>query len=117
MAVVTALPGFLDWLIGIPATSRARQHGLTHMALNMAALVLFVINAAVHVGQWASASPDRIWGFILALFGVGCTVCAGFFGWTMIQRDHVGIDLTPEQARLEPVTSAGEHGARTYAVG
>jgi hypothetical protein len=37
---------------------------------------------------------------VLALVGVGCTVAAGFFGWTMIQTDHVGVDLTPEQQRL-----------------
>jgi hypothetical protein len=28
-------------------------------------------------------------------------VGAGFFGWTMIQNDHVGVELTPEQERLE----------------
>jgi hypothetical protein len=29
------------------------------------------------------------------------TVAAGYFGWTMIQNDHVGVALTPEQERLE----------------
>jgi uncharacterized membrane protein len=117
MAVVTALPGFLDWLLGVPAAIPARQHGLTHMVLNVAALVLFLINALVHVGQWAAVNPDRAWGFILALLGVGCTVAAGFFGWTMIQHDHVGIELTPEQARLEPSSGMEEPGARPLATG
>jgi hypothetical protein len=40
-------------------------------------------------------------GIILALLSVLCTVGAGYFGWTMIQTDHVGVELTPEQERLE----------------
>jgi uncharacterized membrane protein len=101
MAAVTALPGFLDWAIGIPNASPAKAHGLNHMLLNVAALILFVINAIIHTGQFLSATPEGGWGFVLALVGVGCTVAAGFFGWTMIQTDHVGVDLTPEQQRLE----------------
>jgi uncharacterized membrane protein len=39
MAAVTALPGFLDWAIGIPNASPAKAHGLNHMLLNVAALI------------------------------------------------------------------------------
>jgi hypothetical protein len=38
----------------------------------------------------------------------------------MVQHDHVGIMLTPEQARLEPASSRGEMGEagdRPFAVG
>jgi uncharacterized membrane protein len=117
MAVVAAVPGFLDWALGVPAGSAAKRHGQTHLALNVVALLLFLINAVVHVGQFSDASPDRAWGFILALVGVGCTVAAGFFGWTMIQNDHVGIELTPAQARLEPLATMPEAGDRPLATG
>ncbi|MCA1555029.1 MAG: hypothetical protein LC737_11710 [Chloroflexi bacterium] len=30
------------------------------------------------------------------------TVGAGFFGWTLIQNHHVGVEPTPEQQGLEP---------------
>src|ERR687886_29215 len=43
MAVVAALPGFLDWLVGIPRGSDASRTGLIHMGLNVTALVLFVV--------------------------------------------------------------------------
>jgi len=63
-----------------------------------------IINAVAHAGQWTSAHPDTGGGIILilALLGVVRTVGAGFCGWTMIQTDHGGIKLTPEQERLEP---------------
>jgi hypothetical protein len=30
------------------------------------------------------------------------TIFAGFFGWEMVQKHHVGIDLKPGQNALEP---------------
>lgn len=93
MAVITALPGFIDWAIGIPRDTPAKAHGQTHMLLNVGALVLFLINAIINTGQFLSSSPERVGGFVLALLGVICTVGAGFFGWTMIQNDHVGVDM------------------------
>ena len=101
MAALAAVPGFVDWAMGIPNDSPAKGHGLRHMLLNVIALVLFIINAVVHASQWNAAHPDKAWGIVLAVVGVLCTVGAGFFGWTMIQDDHVGIALSPEQERLE----------------
>jgi uncharacterized membrane protein len=102
MAAITALPGFIDWAVGIPNGTQAKSHGLTHMLLNVTALVLFIINALIHTGSWKNPSGE-VSGIILALLGVLCTVGAGYFGWTMIQTDHVGVKLTPEQERLEAV--------------
>jgi len=100
MAGLAALPGFIDWAVGIPSESPAKGHGLSHMLLNVTALVIFIINAIVHTGDWKHPSGTGS-GIILALLGVLCTVAAGYFGWTMIQNDHVGVALTPEQERLE----------------
>lgn len=97
---VTALPGFIDWAVGIPSGVPAKSHGLTHMLLNVTALVVFIINALIHTGNWTTPTGEAS-GIILALLGVLCTVGAGYFGWIMIQTDHVGVVLTPEQERLE----------------
>jgi uncharacterized membrane protein len=102
MAAVAALPGFVDWALGIPNDVPAKAHGLRHMVLNVSALVLFVVNAVVHVGQWNAAHPEKVWGIVLPALGVACTIGAGFFGWMMVQDDHVGIELAPEQVQLEP---------------
>ncbi len=100
MAAITALPGFVDWAVGIPSGTAAKSHGLTHMLLNVTALVIFIINAIIHTGNWKHPSGTGS-GLILALLGVLLTVGAGFYGWTMIQNDHVGVELNPEQERLE----------------
>lgn len=102
MAVLAALPGFLDWAFGVPARSVAKDHGLRHLLLNVSALVLFIITGIINLPQWAAANPEKTWGIVLPLVGVVCTVVAGYYGWTMIQNDHVGVALSPEQARLEP---------------
>jgi len=100
MAAITALPGFVDWAVGIPGGTPAKSHGLTHMLLNVGALVIFIVNAVIHTGNWMHPSGTGS-GLILALIGVLLTIGAGFFGWTMIQNDHVGVALSPEQERLE----------------
>jgi uncharacterized membrane protein len=102
MAVIIALFGFLDWAIGIPGGTAAKGDGLKHMALNVIALVLFVINLVVYLGQWVVPPSSALLGVILSLIGVLVTVGAGFYGWTLIQFHHVGVELTLEQGRLEP---------------
>ncbi len=117
MALVTAVPGFIDWFTGVPNGTPARSHGFTHMLLNVSALVIFAINLLFNVGQWTAAHPSSLVADILSLVGVLITVGAGFFGWTMIQNDHVGVDLKPEQLRYEPqgarAAEEERHAART----
>jgi uncharacterized membrane protein len=92
MAVIAALPGLVDWATGIPEGTAAKRHGAIHMALNVTALVLMAMNAAVHLDRWSpTIHPHSLIGFILSLLAVGCTVVAGHFGWTMVQNDRVGV--------------------------
>ena len=46
-------------------------------------------------------------GIALSLVGVLCTVGAGFFGWTLIQTDHLGVELSPDQTRQRAVGRRG----------
>jgi uncharacterized membrane protein len=102
MAVVAAVPGFIDYVSGIPGGSTAKRHGTVHMAFNVAALVLFAVNAVTHIGYWNfTERPHSGLGIVLAALGVGCTITAGYYGWTMVQRDHVGVQLSAEQEGLE----------------
>lgn len=96
MAAVAALPGIIGWALGIPAGSPAKSHGLNYMVLNVIALVLFIINAEAHASQWSATHPDKAGGLDLAVMGVLCTIGAGFFGWTMIQDDHVDTSFNHE---------------------
>jgi uncharacterized membrane protein len=114
MALLTAIPGFLDWLLGIPAGTRAKATGLTHMILNVLALVVFAVAALMNLGQWSAPKPEATLALVLALVGVLLTVGAGLFGWTLIQNHHVGVELTPDQARLEPDAQAATRTQREY---
>lgn len=92
MAGVAALPGFIDWLF-IPADSRAKKTGLFHMICNVSALALYAITAFLQCSEWDSANPQL--GLAIPLTGLGflLTLIAGFLGWTMVQKHHVGVDI------------------------
>jgi uncharacterized membrane protein len=102
MAVLAALPGFVDWAFGIPSGTRPKAHGLRHLLLNVSALILFAIDLFYYVGHWSGArNVSAVLGVVLAAIGVLLTIAAGFFGWTMIQDDHVGVRLTREQEQID----------------
>jgi uncharacterized membrane protein len=100
MAVVAALPGFLDWLLGIPRGSEASRTGLFHMTLNVTALGLFVASLLSYIGQWNGTGSGAALGIILAALGVGATIGAGFLGWTLVQDHHVGVKTAGDAPRL-----------------
>src|SRR5437867_12625960 len=86
MALVTAVPGFVDWLLGIPTSSPAKGIGALHMVLNVGALILFAANAFVHSAYWLTPPPNMGLGIALALVGLGLTLGAGWLGWTLVQH-------------------------------
>lgn len=113
MAAVAAVPGFLDWALGIPGDAPAKATGLRHLLLNVTALVLFLVAAILTVGQATAARPDATLPFVLALVGLVCTLGAGFFGWMLIQTYHVGVEMTPEeQARATGAAATRGNVAR-----
>ena len=101
-ALVAAVPGFLDWALGVPAGSPAKATGRAHMLLNVAALAVFAANAYLHWDERHAPLPAAALPLALAAVGVCLTIAAGFLGWKMVQTHHVGIELSPEQQRLEP---------------
>ena len=106
MAAVAAIPGFIDWLLAIPHHSPAKITGLRHMLANVFALIIFALNAGIQLPRFDDPLPSAVSAIALSLFGLVATVVAGFFGWTLVQKHHVGVDLTPEQERLEPDRTA-----------
>jgi uncharacterized membrane protein len=102
MALITAVPGFLDWLTGIPADHPAKRTGAMHMLLNVTALAVFAVNAWLHVGYWNAPSPaNATLPLALAAAGMLITLGAGWLGWNLVQKHHVGVELSPEQAAEE----------------
>lgn len=105
-AAVAALPGLIDWATGIPRRSAAKKTGLIHMALNVTALLVFLVNAVVATNRWDEVLPPAGTGIVLSAIGVLLTLPAGFLGWSLVQDHHVGVQLTAEQERLEPMSVA-----------
>ncbi|MFP5212736.1 MAG: DUF2231 domain-containing protein [Acidobacteriota bacterium] len=99
MALVAATPGFIDWYFGIPKKTHARKDGRVHMALNVTALALFSLNLLVNGGSWSAAAPVSWFGVVLPLLGLLVTAAAGYYGWSLVQTHHVGVQLSPEEER------------------
>ena len=102
MAAVAAVPGLVDWAIGIPSSSAAKRTGLIHAALNVASLLVFLISGVAGSSHWDDVLPPAGTGVVLSAIGVLLTLPAGFLGWSLVQEHHVGVQLSNEQQRLEP---------------
>lgn len=96
-AALAAIPGFID-LVNLPR-SRARQLGIRHAAFNVLALGLFAISAVLlyRTAGGTAMIPsgamrfDVTAPFVLGILGSLSTVAAGWLGWEMVQKQHVGI--------------------------
>jgi uncharacterized membrane protein len=111
MAAVAAVPGFIDWAFGIPGGTRAKSTGLKHMLLNVSALVLFAINLGIYAGQWNEVLPSATTGVILSALGMGVVLAAGFLGWNLVQKHHVGVEAPNAEERLEATRRQREYVA------
>jgi uncharacterized membrane protein len=91
MAVVAALPGFIDWLF-LPKGSGAKKTGFLHMSCNILALICFATLAFLECKKWNDTNPSVGTAIILAGLGLLFTFIAGYLGFNMIQKHHVGVD-------------------------
>jgi uncharacterized membrane protein len=111
MAVVAAVFGFIDWSLGIPQGTLAKSTGIKHLSFNTLSLILFVICLSLNAGQWSAVTPVSRGAVILSLLGVISTIFAGYFGWTLVQNHHVGVEFSPDEERC--ITEIGDLQKRT----
>jgi len=102
MAVLAALPGFVDWAFGIPRGTGAKKDGMKHGLLNVVSLGLFAVTLGIYAGHWNGPAPTATVGIVLGAIGWLCTLAAGWYGWMLVQGWHVGVDLKGEQAQYDP---------------
>jgi uncharacterized membrane protein len=102
MAAVAALPGFVDWLLGIPSDTGAKKDGLIHGLFNVTALGLFIASFAAYASHWNGPAAGAAAGIILSALGVACTLAAGWYGWMLVQTWHVGVNLEGTQVQADP---------------
>ena len=116
-ALIAAVPGFLDWL-GIPAHLEAKRVGVLHMMLNLIVVAIFGINIGIQGPHINDFAPSPVLAILLSVVGVVTLLISGYFGWTLVQTHHVGVNLSREQEALEPhremvKSSPGPHGPPT----
>ena len=99
MAVAAALPGFIDWLF-IPTDSRAKKTGLFHMVCNVLALLCYAVVGFTECKKWSDANPTLGIAIPLTALGFVLTLTAGFLGWTLVQKHHIGVDIEHPAQRL-----------------
>jgi uncharacterized membrane protein len=109
-ALLAAIPGAIDLVAAVPARTVARKTGVTHAIANVTALVLFAINLYLMADARGDREPLNTTA-ALALTGGGVlvTLIAGWFGWEMVQRHHVGV---VEQSMRRAVNDPGAVMAR-----
>jgi uncharacterized membrane protein len=93
MAAVAAIPGFIDWLF-IPKASGAKRTGVFHLICNVVALACYAIVAFTECHEFDNPTPDIRMAIPLTAIGFILTLAAGFLGWTLVQKHHVGVDTT-----------------------
>ena len=101
MAILAAVPGLVD-LLALPAFSKARETGLRHAAFNLLALLFFAATLAVIYGEYTRGRFADSAPITLAAFGIGSTLVAGWFGWTLVQTHHVGVAPTDRSVERLP---------------
>jgi uncharacterized membrane protein len=95
-ALMAAVPGFLDWLLG----SSARPRGF-HLALNVSALVTFTANAWIHDGNWAAPLPGVTLGIALAAVGIALTAAGGWLAWETAGQPAERVDPAVETVPVD----------------
>lgn len=88
-AVAAAIPGVIDLFGSIPPNSAGRTRGYLHGTLNVAALVIFIIEAVRRSGRGGVADGPSL---LLSLAGVVLIGISGWLGGTLVFSNQVGVD-------------------------
>jgi uncharacterized membrane protein len=87
LALITFLPGLIGWLRDLRRGARPLTSDLTYLGLNLAALVLFGLVAVLNAGLW-DGRPAIGLPLLLSSLGLALTLAAGWWGWTLVQRQE-----------------------------
>lgn len=100
-ALIAAVPGSIDLAAGVPKNTEAKKRGIKHASLNILGLVFFAINLYLIWGTFNLAPEPNVVNILVTGVGFLFTVFAAYQGYTLVGRNKLGVDLTPEQERIE----------------
>jgi len=95
-AVLAAIFGLID-MSQLAAGTPARRTALTHMGLNLGAVVIFAVSWAVRAAQ--GTDEVSVWGFVLSVVGL---LVVGLSGWLGGKLAYTyGVRVADEQKQAE----------------
>ena len=107
-AVVAAVFGLID-LLNIARGTKAFRTGLTHMAINLTVVVLFVIDFIIRAaGNYEEATVP---GLIITIIALILLTASGYLGGELAYR--YGVRVADEETQLEGFRSAGTSSEST----
>jgi len=95
-AAVAAVFGLID-LTGIPRGTKAFRTGLTHLAINLAVVALFVVDFVVRAAQ--GYEEASVVGLVLSLVALAMLGVSGWLGGVLAY--HYGIRVAAEQDQAD----------------
>lgn len=88
-ALITAVPGVIDYFFTVPPKSSGKKRASIHGIINVTVVVIFVITLVCR--QKADASPALI--LVLETIGVIGLGISGWLGGTLTFRNQIGVDI------------------------
>ena len=86
--IIAALPGLIDYLKVVPSRSAAKQRATLHMGLNAVIVALYIVSWLV---KNTTKAPPSWASLILEIVGCALLAYSGWLGWTLVNRDHIGL--------------------------
>jgi uncharacterized membrane protein/nitrite reductase/ring-hydroxylating ferredoxin subunit len=85
-AIITAIPGTIDYFFTVPPKSSASSRGAKHGLLNVGLLLIYVVAFLLRKAEPASLPV------ILEAIGVIMLLFSGWLGGTLVYRNQIGVD-------------------------
>lgn len=94
--LLAAIPGFVDYFT-MRMSSEARSTATKHMLLNLAIVVLFIVNLGIRFDNAALAGAPLAWAIILSVVSLGMLAYSGWLGWMLIYKHGIAVSLEDAQ--------------------
>lgn len=91
-ALAAAVPGFIDLLFYKGGAPPVKKIALTHMAINLTAVVLYAINIWLRAGGPGSTGTSMSVPVLLSIIGVALLCVSGWLGGQMVHVYGVGVE-------------------------
>ena len=91
-ALCAAVPGFIDLLFYKGGAPPVKKIALTHMAINLTAVVLYAINIWLRASGPTDMGTSMSAPVVLSIIGVALIFVSGWLGGQMVHVSGVGVE-------------------------